>query len=73
MWYIYTHGILVRKRNEIGSFVEMWMDVETVILSEVSVSGAEQCDSVVHVHITFEITFHYRLLQGIDYSSCAVQ
>ena len=36
MWYIYTHGILVRKRNEIGSFVEMWMDVETDILSEVS-------------------------------------
>ena len=26
----------VRKRNEIGSFVEMWMDLETVIQSEVS-------------------------------------
>ena len=24
------------KRNEIGSFVETWMDVETVIQSEVS-------------------------------------
>ena len=24
------------KRNEIGSFVEMWMDLETVILTEVS-------------------------------------
>ena len=24
------------KRNEIGSFVEMWMDLETVIQSEVS-------------------------------------
>ena len=24
------------KRNEIGSFVEMWMDLETVIKSEVS-------------------------------------
>ena len=37
MWYIYTieyySGI---KRNEIGSFVEMWMDLETVIQSEVS-------------------------------------
>ena len=26
----------VLKRNEIGSFVEMWMDLETVIQSEVS-------------------------------------
>ena len=26
----------VIKRNEIGSFVEMWMDLETVIPSEVS-------------------------------------
>ena len=37
MWYIYTmeyySGI---KRNEIGSFVEMWMDLETVIQSEAS-------------------------------------
>ena len=24
------------KRNEIGSFVEMWMDLETVMQSEVS-------------------------------------
>ena len=36
MWYIYTmeyySGI---KRNEIGSFVEMWMDLETVIHGEV--------------------------------------
>ena len=24
------------KRNEIGSFVEMWMDLDTVIQSEVS-------------------------------------
>ena len=32
MWYIYTmeyHSAI--KRNEIGSFVEMWMDLETVI------------------------------------------
>ena len=29
-------GILAIKRNEIVPFVEMWMDLETVILSEVS-------------------------------------
>ena len=30
------NGILAIKRNETGSFVEMWMDLETVIQSEVS-------------------------------------
>ena len=33
--HIYN-GILATKKNGIGSFVEMWMDLETVIQSEVS-------------------------------------
>ena len=37
MWYKYTmEYYLAIKRNEIGSFVETWMDLETVIQSEVS-------------------------------------
>ena len=37
MWYIYTMEYYSAiKRNEIGSFVEMWMYLETVIQSEVS-------------------------------------
>ena len=37
MWYIYTMEYYSAiKKNEIGSFVEMWMDLETVIQSEVS-------------------------------------
>ena len=37
MWYIYTTEYYSAiKRNEIGSFVETWMDLETVIQSEVS-------------------------------------
>ena len=49
MEYIYTHThthtqththtmeyYSAIKRNEIGSFVEMWMDLESVIQSEVS-------------------------------------
>ena len=32
MWYIYYSAI---KRNEIGSCVETWMDLETVIQSRV--------------------------------------
>ena len=36
MWYIYTMEYYSAiKRNEIGSFVEMRMDLETVIQSEV--------------------------------------
>ena len=36
-WYIYTMEYYSAiKRNEIGSFVEMWMDLETVIQSEVN-------------------------------------
>ena len=37
MWYIYTMEYYsARKRNETGSFVETWMNLETVIQSEVS-------------------------------------
>ena len=36
LWYIYTMEYYsATKRNENGSFVEMWMDLETVIHSEV--------------------------------------
>ena len=37
MWYIYKMEYYSTiKRNEIGSFVETWKDLETVIQSEVS-------------------------------------
>ena len=37
LWYIYTMEYYSAiKRNEIGSFVKTWMDIETVIQSEVS-------------------------------------
>ena len=37
MWYIYTMEYYsVIKSNEIGSFAEMWMNLEAVIQSEVS-------------------------------------
>ena len=37
MWYIYKMEYYSAiKRNEIGSFVEMWIDLETVKQSEVS-------------------------------------
>ena len=37
MWYIYTMEYYSAiKRNEVGSFVETWIDLESVIQSEVS-------------------------------------
>ena len=40
MWYTYTMDYYSAiKKNEIGSFVETWMDLETVIQSEVSQKG----------------------------------
>ena len=37
MWYIHTTEYYsVIKRNEVGSFAEMWVDLESVIQSEVS-------------------------------------
>ena len=37
MWHIYTvEYYSAIKRNKIGSFVEMWMDLEAVIESKVS-------------------------------------
>ena len=37
------------KRNEIGSFVEMWMDLETVIQSEVSQNEKNKYRILTHI------------------------
>ena len=37
------------KRNEIGSFVETWMDLETVIQSEVSQKEKNKCRILMHI------------------------
>ena len=34
--YIYTHGLLAIKKNEIMPFATTWMDLEIITLSEVS-------------------------------------
>ena len=50
MWYIYTMEYYSAiKRNEIGSFVEIWMDLGTVIQSEVS--QKEKNKSRISTHI----------------------
>ena len=49
MWYIYTMEYYSAiKRNEIGSFVETWMDQETVIQSEVSQKEKKKYHILMH-------------------------
>ena len=44
MWYIYTMEYYsVMKKNEIMPFASAWMDLEMIILSEVSYSKANLC------------------------------
>ena len=50
MWHIYTMEYYSAiKRNEIGSFVETWMDLETVIQSEVSQKEKNKYSILMHI------------------------
>ena len=50
MWYIYTMEYYSAiKRNEIGSFVETWMHLETVIQSEVSQKDKNKYRILTHI------------------------
>ena len=50
MWYIYTMEYYSAiKRNEIGSFVETWKDLETVIQSEVSQKEKNKYRILTHI------------------------
>ena len=50
MWHIYTMEYYSAiKRNEIGSFVDMWMDLETVIQSEVNQKEKNKYRILTHI------------------------
>ena len=50
MWHIYTMEYYSAiKRNEIGSFVETWMDLETVIQSEISQKEKNKYRILTHI------------------------
>ena len=50
MWHIYTMEYYSPiKRNEIGSFVETWMELETVIQSEVSQKEKNKYRILMHI------------------------
>ena len=43
MWYIYTMGYYSAiKKNEVMPFAATWMDLENIILSEVSQTGKDK-------------------------------
>ena len=51
MWYMYTveyHS--ATKRREIGSFAVMWMDLESVIQSEVSQREKDKYHLLMHIY-----------------------
>ena len=50
MWYIYKMDYYSAiKRNEVGSLVETWMDLETVIQSEVSQKEKNKYRILIHI------------------------
>ena len=49
MVHIYNGILLSQKRNEIGSFVETWTDLETVIQSEVSQKEKNKYHILTHI------------------------
>ena len=46
--HVYS-GILAIKRTEIGSFVETWMDLETIIQSEISQKEKNKYRILTHI------------------------
>ena len=47
---VYTYnGILAIKRNKIGSFMEMWVDLESVTQSEVSQKEKNKYCTLMHI------------------------
>ena len=51
MWHIYTMGYYSAiKRNEIELFVVRWMDLESVIQSEVSQKGKNKYHMLTHMY-----------------------
>ena len=43
--------------------------IKSVLDTQCCVSGVQQSDSVIYIHILFRILFQYGLLQDIEYSS----
>ena len=49
IWYIYIMELLSHKINEIGSFLEMWMNLDSVIQSEPSEKEKNKYHILMHI------------------------
>ena len=59
MWYIYTmECYLATKWNEVGSFLEIWMDLESVIQSEVCQKEKDIYRILMHIYIYIYICIY---------------
>ena len=50
MWHIYTYFYSAIKRNEIELFVVRWMDLESIIQSEVSQKEKNKYRMLTHIY-----------------------
>ena len=74
MWYIYTMEYYSAiKRNEIGSLVEMWMDLKTVIQSEVSQIEKNKYCLLMHICGTRKIVQMYWFARQKERHRCREQ
>ena len=65
MWYIYAMEYYSAiKRNKIGSFVETWMDLETVIQSEVKSEREKQISYINAYMWNLEKWYRWTYLQS---------
>ena len=56
MWYIYTMEYYSAiKKNEIVPFAATWMDLEIIILSEVSQTGKDKYHIISFIHVIKKI------------------
>ena len=60
MWYIYTMKYyLFIKKNEIIPFSKPWMDLEIVILSEVSLTDKDKYHMISFIYISMLSHFNH--------------
>ena len=74
MWYIYTMEYYSTiKRNKIGSFVETWMDLETVTQSEVSQKEKNKYHILTHICGIWKNWYRWSYLQSRNRDRCREQ
>ena len=49
MWYVYSGLLLSHEKNEIMPFVATWIDLEIIILSEVSQTEKHKYHTICHL------------------------